>query len=334
VGRTGTITPVAELEPVNIGGVTVSRATLHNFEEIKRLGVRIGDKIFVERAGDVIPKITSVAQNQNDLFSGIIKEPVNCPVCNSLLKKEEIFLRCINPECPAKNLRKIQHFVSKAALDIEYLGEKTVEMLVGIGKIKEFSDIFKLKKEDLEGIDGWKEKSVKNLIESIENKRNVNLSRLLYGLGIDGVGEYIASLLTQKFNNIDDIINANAEDFEKINGIGKIVSKNIFKFFSDEKNLDQLKRLREFINIIESEINTENVFSGLNIVVTGSSEKYKRSELEALIKKIGSTPQKSTGKNTDLLIYGESAGSKLKKAVELGIKTITIDDFIKQGNFE
>ncbi|MFA5478682.1 MAG: NAD-dependent DNA ligase LigA [Candidatus Muiribacteriota bacterium] len=330
VGRTGVITPVAILEPVNIGGVTVSRATLHNFSEIKRLGLRIGDTVFVERSGDVIPKILKVAETSGDLFGGReIKEPHNCPVCNSILQKEEILLRCINPECPAKNLRKIQHFVSKQALNIEFLGEKTVEFLVECGKISRLSDIFKLKTEDFKGFEGFGEKSVSNLLSSINNSKKVTLDRFLYSLGIDGVGDYIAGILARVFKSIDRIQQASEDELKTIEKIGPTVSKNIVSFFEKTSNIEEIEELKKFIEIEIIDNNETGILSGMNIVVTGSDDNYSRQDFENIIKKNGGVFQKSVGKNTSVVVFGENAGSKLNKARESGIKTISITEFLK-----
>ncbi len=330
VGRTGVITPVAKLKPVNIGGVVVQHATLHNFEEVKRLGVRKGDRVFVQRAGDVIPKITSVAEHLNDdMFVGVIIPPKECPVCNGDVKKEEVYIRCTNPDCPAKNLRQIQHFVSKTALDIEFLGEKTVEILVERGIVKRPSDIFRLNKDQLLDLEGFKEKSVSNILNSIDDSKKTSLSRFIYALGIDGVGEYIANLLSERFGDIEKLREATLEELIGINGIGEKVAKNLIDYFEDDRKESELNELLEIIDFQENQT-VEKFFSGKKIVVTGSHPDYKRNDLFDIIKRGGGTVQNSTGKNTDLVVYGEKAGSKLKKAKDLNIETMTIDEFIER----
>jgi len=333
VGRTGVITPVAKLRPVNIGGVMIRHATLHNFEEVKRLGVKTGDKVFVQRAGDVIPKITSVVQSSEEDISSDSKEitpPERCPVCSGEVKKEEIYIRCINPDCPAKNLRQIQHFVSKNALDIEFLGEKTIRSLVERGMVKRPSDIFQLTPEQLLELEGFKERSVNNILSSINDSKKTTLARFIFALGIDGVGEYIANLLSDEFGSMEKLMHADLERLQSIKGIGEKVAKNLVEYLSDDQKRKELDVLLDKIEF-KNEKTIESFLSGKKVVVTGSHPKFKRDDLFEIIKKGGGTVQKSTGKNTDLVVYGEKAGSKLEKAKEFGIDTMTIDEFLERN---
>ncbi|MGM0608392.1 MAG: NAD-dependent DNA ligase LigA [Candidatus Muiribacteriota bacterium] len=332
VGRTGIVTPVAILEPVEIGGVTVSRATLHNLDEIKRLDVDIGDKVFVERSGDVIPKIKKVAHKSEEpnLFSKKVKIPEKCPVCHSQLIKEEVFLRCNNNYCPAKQTRKIQHFVSKQAFDIEFLGEKTVKQLMSLGKIKKYSDIFKLDEKDLSDIEGFKEKSISKLLKSISKSSFITFDRFIYSLGIDGVGQYNANLLARKFLDIHSLIGAGLNELTDVKGVGTKVGKNIVEYFSDKDKLEEIYQLLKFVKISKPDSLKKSEFSGKNIVITGSVKEYTRTEIETFIKQLGATPQKSVGNNTDFVIYGEKPGSKLDKAKNKGIKVRPIKDFLNE----
>ncbi|MFW5782121.1 MAG: NAD-dependent DNA ligase LigA [Candidatus Muiribacteriaceae bacterium] len=334
VGRTGVVTPVAELEPVDIGGVTIQRATLHNFEEVRRLGVSVGDVVFVERAGDVIPKITGVAQKKNENLFSVITPPLQCPVCQSDLKKEEVYLRCINPDCPAKNLKRIQHFVSREALDIESLGDRTVELLVSLGIIKDITDIFDLPRDRLLELPGFGEKSVDNILISVNEAKNVDFSAFIFGLGIDGVGQYVAELLANECDNIEDLIKIDQDRLVSIKGIGDKVAHNIRIFLADESNAERLRKLDEILDIQYKKEVRESFVTAKNVVVTGSHPDYRRSDLEDMIKSCGGVFQKSVGKNTDLVVYGEKAGSKLDKAKEQGIEMMSIEEFVKKVKSE
>lgn len=333
VGRTGVLTPVAELEPINIGGVLVSRATLHNADEITRLNVRIGDKVIVQRAGDVIPQIVSVAENGENAKPFIF--PDICPVCGGAVVQENgaVARRCVNSlSCPAQIRGELEHFVSRHAFDIEGLGQKQIELFVELGWIKEAADIFTLLEkygDKIRAMDGFGDKSVSNLSASIERARNIDLHRLIYAIGIPDVGEVTAKILAREFGNLDDLRSATESDLLKIDGIGSIMAKEIISFFQDEHSVSALDNLLKYVNIKNPEkiVVENNVLNGKRVVLTGTLEKYTRDEAKEILERMGARPQSSVSAKTDIVIAGASAGSKLTDAQKLGITIWTEADF-------
>lgn len=342
VGRTGTLTPVAELEPIEIGGVIVSRATLHNYQEIARKDVRVGDYVFLQRAGDVIPQITGVDLAKRSADATTFDPPLFCPSCNSKLHyvPEDIIIRCDNGlNCPAQNYERIRHFVSKNAMDIEGLGRKQVEFLIDKGLISNPYDIFFLKEKNessltkLENMDGWGKKSVENLFNNIEKSKNVSLPRFIYALGIRHIGEQNAKLLAREFGSYDNFITQmellkenDSEIYQKLNnldGIGDKMLVDIIDFFDVKENIELIKNLSEVLNIEDyKETREQSSLTGKIVVFTGSLPTLSRAEAKATAEKLRAKVAASVSSNTDLVIAGEDVGSKLKKAKELGIKII------------
>ena len=333
VGRTGIITPVAILEPVKIGGVTVSRASLHNEDEIKNKDIRVGDTVIVQRAGDVIPDVLEVDFNKRKPGSNIFRMPEFCPICNSKTVRNinEAYVKCINANCPAKIEEGFIHFVSKAGMDIDGLGDKIIKKLLKNCKLKSLSDIYKLSIEDLLELDGFKDKSSENIINSINNSKKRELWRFLTAIGIEGVGEYTAKLLSNNFHSLERIMLLKEEELLEIKGIGKETAFNIVSFLKEEKNCQLIKELLSYnlILTVESDMIEIRNFENFTFVLTGTFSKYTRDQLKELIEKRGGKVVDTVSKNTDYLLLGEKAGSKLLKARELEIKIISEDKLEK-----
>jgi DNA ligase (NAD+) len=334
VGRTGVITPVAELEPVECGQVVISRATLHNFDEIKRLGSNIGDRVVLERAGEVIPKIVKVIDSVRSGKEKEFKIPKVCPVCESEItkeKEEEVAYRCINPSCPAQIERGLIHFASRGSMDIEGMGDKIVEQLVQNKLVKDFADIYSLKKEDLLKLDLFRDKKSKNLLEAIEKSKKQNLSRLLYGLGIRHVGEKAAYVLAQKFGTIDNLIQAKPDDFDAIYEVGRVMSESIVSFFKQDSTRRLIKKLKEAGLNLEEKVAPikKSPLTGKTIVFTGELKGFSRHQAEDLVRKFGGNTSSSVSKNTDFMVIGENPGSKYDKAKKLGLEVINEKKFME-----
>lgn len=336
VGRTGAITPVAIMKPVRIGGVTVSRSTLHNWDEIGRKDIRIGDTVVVERAGDVIPHVLMVIKEKRTGNEKQFPPPKHCPVCGSHVVREEgeVAFRCIGLNCSAQVLERIMHYASRGAMDIEGLGEKNVDLLYRQGLIKHFVDLYTLNKEHLLELPRFAEKSAQNLIEAIEKSKQTTLSRFLFALGILHVGEYAARQLARNFEKIEDLYNVKPGHIIEIKQMGEKLAESISGFFSEEENLktlDTLKKLGVKISNSDYEAGTKKErgpLDGLTIVVTGSLSR-PRNEIEELIERLGGHAAGSVSKKTSYVLAGEEAGSKLEKAKALGVKVISEDEFKK-----
>lgn len=328
VGRTGTITPVARLEPVFVGGVTVSNATLHNMDEVERLGVRIGDTVIVRRAGDVIPKIVSVVQSARKKGARKISKPDKCPICRSDIEhnEEEVLMRCTGGLfCRAQRTQSIIHFASRPAMDIDGLGIKLIEQLVDREILKSVADIYTLDMDTLSDLERMAEKSAGNLVSAIEKSKQVPLAQFLFALGIREVGEATAQSLVNAFGELDAIIKASAESLEEIQDIGKIVAHHIRAFFDENHNLEIIdKLLMAGVRPIESApINKDELpLNGRTYVVTGTLEAMGRSEAKEKLQQLGARVAGSVSAKTDFVIVGPGAGSKLTKAEELGIEII------------
>ena len=319
VGRTGSITPVAILDPIEIEGVIIERATLHNFDEIQRKDVRINDKLIVLRSGDVIPKVTKVLKDRRDGSEKVFLKPTNCPSCNSLLLDEGAILKCQNLSCDARIVNNIIHFASRSCLNIEGLGVQIVKTLYDNGLIKTPKDLFFLDKYKLLKLDGFKEKKVLNLINSIENVKGVNLDKFINSLGIDNVGEVASRLLADNFAL--DFYNCSKEGLLSIDGFGKEIADSLINFFSINKDL-----IRDLIDIIKpsffkKELKINNIFTNKSIVITGVFTK-SRSEIKDILNNMGAKFSSSISKKTDYLLCGENAGSKYEKAISLGVDII------------
>ena len=331
VGRTGTITPVARLEPVFVGGVTVSNTTLHNMDEIQRLGLSIGDEVIVRRAGDVIPKVVKVVGSKKKRETTSIATPSHCPVCKSPIEKDgAVLLRCTGGSlCSAQRKEMLKHFASRSALNIEGLGNKLIEQFVDEGLIKDAADIFKLNSSVLIQMDRLGKKSAKNLLASIDKSKNTTLPKFIYALGIREVGEATAQALAYRYPDIDDLLRATVEDLESIQDIGPTVSSNIVAFFSDVSNLDLIKRLTE-VGVVwpVKSITSSSILAGKTVVLTGTLESLSRQEAKDRLLAIGAKVSGSVSKNTDFVVAGPGAGSKLTKASELGVKTFDEQEFL------
>ncbi len=335
VGRTGVITPVAELKPVECSGVIIRHATLHNFDEIKRLNVKESDRVLIERAGEVIPKILKVVQSKGR-HPFII--PKACPVCRGKVikeKEEDVAYRCINPSCPAQLGRGLIHFASRTAMDIEGMGEAVVEQLVRKGLVKDFSDIYSLRKEDLLKLELFKERKAQNLLEAIEKSKNQPLSRLIYGLGIRHVGEKAAYVLTHKFTTLDKVMKAKQEDFDAIYEVGSVMAESIVNFFRQESTQCLIKELKKAGLNLEEKLTPvkKSPLTGKTVVFTGELKNFSRSEVERLVRQFGGNASSSVSKNTDLVVFGENLGSKYEKAKKLRIKIINEEEFSRLIGF-
>ena len=333
VGRVGSITPVAEFEPVNIGGVIVSHASIHNFDEIERLDVREGDTVRVKRAGDVIPQIISVDIGKRKKTSTEVQPPDSCPSCDGKLIKPdgEAILRCTaGLSCPAQKCESLIHFVSRNALNIDGLGERIIDLLVERGLVSNFADLFKLKKDDILKLDGFRDKSATNLLDSINAAKDTTLARFIYSLGIREVGEATALNLALNFNNIAAFLVATEEDLLEINDIGPVASKFILEFLSKKENIKLVNDLLHLgVSPEDIKIEDNHPFSSKSIVITGSFTNIARSQLKEELIRVGARVTSSVSAKTDFLVSGEKPGSKLKKATDLGIKILEEEEALK-----
>jgi len=336
VGRTGALTPVAVLKPVQVGGVTVSRATLHNQDEIDRLDIRIGDAVLVQRAGDVIPEIVKVIVERRPANAKRFRIPDRCPVCGTpvLKDEDEAIIRCPNDECPARLVERIKHFVSRRAFNIEGLGDKIIEKLVLEEKIvKDIPDIFALDAARLKNIEGFGEKSAKKIIEAIEKSKKTTLKRFIFALGIRHVGENTAGLIADYFKDIDSLISASLEDLKSIPQIGEETASEMRRFFSDSRNLKIIKGLKDAGVMIESQSEEiGDALKGLTFLITGTLNNFSRDEAKDFIIKNGGKVLSSVSKKLDYLVVGSDPGSKLKKAEELGVKIISEEELVDMVN--
>lgn len=333
VGRTGILTPVAVLEPVELSGTTVSRATLHNFDEVKRLGIKIGDRVFVEKGGEIIPQIVKVIIEKRTGRERDIPVPERCPVCHSQVVRdeEEVAIRCPNVRCPAQVKERIIHFASRDAMDIEGLGEKWVNILVDKGIISDYGDIYwNITYEKLLNLERMGEKSAKNLLEAIEKSKNRPFANLIFALGIRHVGVHIGEVLASHFNSIDELSKADFETLSSIREIGPVKAQSIIDFFSNRENLKVIEKLKSAgVRMRREEEKKSDKLANLTFVITGTLNNYTRDEITALIKRYGGRVTSSVSSNTDYLVCGKEPGSKLEKAKSLGIKIITEDEFNK-----
>ena len=336
VGRTGVLTPVAELEPINIGGVLVSRATLHNADEIARLGVKIGDKIIVQRAGDVIPQIVGVAETAPDAREFVF--PTVCPVCGAAVVQEQgqVARRCVNAlGCPAQRIGELEHFVSRKGFDIDGLGTRQLELFISRGWISSPADIFTLiarHGDAIKNLDGFGDKSVANLDAAIERARDIDLHRFLFAIGVPEVGEVTSKILSRAFGNLDAIRSAPAWKLKQVDGIGDVMADEIVSFFADTHNARALDELLSQVRVRESVVDVTPVDSpiaGKKIVLTGTLTNYTRDAAREILERMGARVQGSVSAKTDIVLAGADAGSKLTRATELGITIWGEDDLEK-----
>ena len=333
VGRTGALTPVAIFDPVQLAGTTVSRASLHNQDIISQLDVRIGDRIVVRKAGEIIPEVVRVAAHAENSVPYYI--PEICPVCGHKAERsgDEAAIRCINPNCRAQLLRSITHFASREAMNIDGLGEAIVEQLIGSELIASAADLYTLTAEQLMTLSKFKEKSVSNLLNAIEKSKSNEPDRLIFALGIRGIGGRSATLLFKRFGSVEAIMNASAEEITSIDSFGDVLAENIVSAFRDEDMRQLVNRLKEYgVNMIYHNTAVGDAFAGKTFVLTGTLPTMKREEAKALIESLGGKCSGSVSKKTDYVVAGEAAGSKLTKANELGIEVITEEQLIQMGN--
>ena len=344
VGRTGAVTPVALLEPVELSGATIGRATLHNQEEIKKKDIRIGDLVLIERAGDVIPEVVISIPEARTGEEREFMMPDRCPVCGTPLVRPEgeVVYRCPNISCPARIKESIRHFASKGALDIDGLGDKLVNQLVEKGLVKDLPDIFLLKKEELAALERMGEKSASNLIEAIERSKRPRLSRFIHALGIRHIGERLAEILAEHYATIEELMEADKEELQEIPEIGPEVARSIVEFFSTEKNRETVRRLLEagvapVSEKVEAEVARPLPLAGKRFVFTGGLRDFTREEAEELVRRLGGEPTSSVSRKTDYVVVGENPGSKLAKAQRLGLKIINEEEFkelLKESGLE
>ena len=332
VGRTGTLTPVAHLVPVKIGGVMVSRATLHNEDEIKRKDIKIGDTVLVQRAGDVIPEVVKVITSKRTGEEKTFNMPLSCPVCNSSVvrSENEAALRCINTSCPAQIKERIKHFASKGAFDIEGLGDKLIKQLVEKKLLHSYADIFQLKEDVLKDLERMGLKSAANIVQAVENSKQIPLNRFIYALGIRHVGEHVAGILARTFKSFEKMRTAKPEELEAIREIGPVVARSIADFFRQHENQKIVKDMIDGgVRILEVADGKQNPLTGKIFVLTGALETMTRDEAKKRIEKAGGKVSGSVSRNTDYLVVGASPGSKLKRAEELGV--VIIDEKTLNG---
>lgn len=341
VGRTGVITPYAMLEPVNIGGVIVKQATLHNFDYISDKDIRIGDRVAVKRAGDVIPYVIGPIKELRDSSESIFEPPLLCPSCDQPIEhfEGEVAYYCVNASCPAQLIRNLEHFVSRSAMDIVGMGIKIVEQLVDEGLVRDVADLYTLQQGNLLKLEGFANKKADNLLRAILDSKGRSLARLINGLGIRGVGEVMAGDLAEAFVDLDSLSQANVEDLIALEGVGPNIAQAVVDWFEQAANQKVLLKLREAgvwptAEIDQSYASPAQNFSGMTFVVTGTLEDFSRQEIKTFIEERGGKVTSSVSKKTSYLVLGESPGSKLNKAQALGIPILNEDDIISLGNEE
>jgi DNA ligase (NAD+) len=332
VGRTGRLTPVAWLKPVFISGTTVSRATLHNQDEIDRLDVKIGDWVVVERGGDVIPKVVKVAEDKPRGHKKF-HMPEECPVCHSKIrhKEDEVDYWCVNLNCPARLQGSILHFASRSVMNIDGMGESIVNQLHQAGLVKDVADVYTLKdkRPQLLELERVGEKSIDNLLAEIENSRKLPLERVILGLGIGQVGARTAELLAEHFGSMDDLMDASAEQLQEVNDVGPSVSASIREFFDEPNNRKLVERLRKFLKFTGVKRQRGTALAGKTFVLTGTLPNYSRDAAKKMIEDAGGKVSGSVSKKTDYVVAGEDAGSKLDKARELGVSVIDEEKMVE-----
>lgn len=328
VSRTGKLNPLAVLDPVDLAGVTVSRATLSNISEIKRKDIRIGSRVFIRRSNDVIPEITGIAEHTPN--SREIVPPAKCPACGAPVVNDGIFIKCSNTRaCANTIISALSHFCERDAMDIEGLSDKTLELLYGLNKVKAFHDIYALKQEDFDEVEGFKDKRTGNLLAAIEKSKTTTLARFLYAIGIPNIGKKSAVQLEEEFGTLDRVMNASKEELAALDDFGDIMADGVKAYFDDEHNKNEIALLLQAgVNFVKKQ-KAEGVFSGKKVVLTGALTSMKRGKAKEEIEKRGGSVADSVSKAVNLVVVGEEAGSKLDKAKKLGIPTISEEEFLK-----
>jgi DNA ligase (NAD+) len=334
VGKGGTLTPVARMDPVFVAGTTVSNATLHNIEQIERLDLHLNDTVVIEKAGEIIPQVIQVVREKRDKGARQIHAPNSCPSCGGEVAKEEgtPYIRCENPACPAQLKERLRWFCARDQMDIGGIGESLVDQLVDAKLVKDFADLYRLNKEDLLNLERMGEKKAQNVIDSVESSRDRGLERLLAGLGIRHVGNRVALVLAQHFGSMDDIAAATVDELNAVNEIGEIIAESVHHFFHSDVGRQTMKELKE-VRLdprYEMKPQGQQPLAGMTVVVTGSLEAFDRKEIEDLVVAMGGKASGSVSKKTSFVIAGESAGSKLDKARQLGVEVLSEADFIQR----
>ena len=331
VGRTGTVTPVAEFDPVSLGGTTVVNASLHNFDEVARKDVRIGDRVVVEKGGDIIPKVVDVLKDKRPKGAKAVVPPTHCPVCGEPVHRfeDEVAIRCINQGCPAIVLQSLTHFASRKAMDIEGLGWQTVEALLNAKLVTDTASIYALTVEQVAELERKGEKSATKLIENIERSKTNELSRLIFGLGIRMIGERAAKILADHYKSIDAVMNATTEELVSIHEIGPKVAESVTFYFSVPANRERIEKMQRLgVKPTHVATATGDRLAGKSVVVTGTLSRYSRDEIHKIIEREGGKASGSVSSKTSYLVAGESAGSKLEKARSLGVEVLSEDEFL------
>ncbi len=334
VGKTGVVTPVAELEPVQLAGTTVARASLHNADEIRRKDIRVGDWVVVEKAGKIIPHVVRVELHRRGQDVRPYRFPEQCPECGAVLQRDEggVYIRCINPECPAKLRQQLVYFASREGMDIDGLGEKIIDQLVDRGLVRSFADLYRLRKDQLLTLEKFKHRRAENLLKAIEASKSRGLARVLAAVSIRHVGSRVAKILAQHFGSYDRLYAASEEELAELDEIGPIIAHSVYTFLHSEFGERIFRELREVGVLLEEPhagAQAENALplAGKTIVVTGALENYTRDEIEEMVEQLGGRAASSVSRNTDFVVAGENAGSKLAKARELGIPVLTEEEF-------
>ncbi|RKY08502.1 MAG: DNA ligase, partial [Planctomycetota bacterium] len=330
VGKTGILTPVANLAPVQLAGTTVRRASLHNFDEVERLDVRQGDTVVIEKAGEIIPQVVEVKCHLSDSVK--VEPPTKCPACEGEVKKDEdgVYIRCVGPNCAAQLREKLKYFAGRGQMDIEHLGPALIDQLIEANLVKNFADLYKLQTADLVKLERMAEKSATNVIEAIEKSKTRPLARFITALGIQHVGGQSAEILATEFRSLDGLRNATFDTLEAIEQIGPVMAKSIYEYFKDVKNasvIDEL--LAAGVNPKQPERRTANVLAGKTLVVTGTLGNFTRIDVERAIKENGGKVSSSVSKKTDFVLAGDNPGSKLEKARQLGVRIINEKQFLE-----
>lgn len=332
VGKSGILTPVANLEPVQLAGTTVKRASLHNFDQLQRLDVRVGDTVIVEKAGEIIPQVIEVKKDQRPQNTTPFNLPTQCPNCSGNIAKDKdgVYLRCLNPACLGQLKEKLKYFAGRNQMDIENLGESLINQLVETGLVKNFADLYKLSKNDLITLERMAEKSAKNVIDAIEKSKSQPLWRLIAALAIRYIGAQSAQILAEHFGSLQTLINADFTELKEIDQIGPTMAKGIRQYFDDEKNLAVINQLiNAGLNIVQQQIARSDQLAGKTFVVTGTLENFTRQQIEQTIKNKGGKTTSSVTKKTDFVLTGKDPGSKLNKAKQLGVKVISENQFLE-----
>jgi DNA ligase (NAD+) len=330
VGKTGTLTPVAELSAVQLSGTTVSRASLHNFDEIERKDIRVGDYVVVQKAGEIIPQVVKVLEKKRTGNEERFHVPEICPVCKEPVIKEKVYLRCYNPLCTAQAKRRVMYFVSRKAMDIEGFGPAIIEQLVDKNIIGDYADIYSLKFDDLEPLERMGEKSARNLLDAIQKSKGSDLHRLVCALGIQNVGSHAAEVLSKHFGTLDKLMDASVEELEEIFEIGNVMANSIVNFFSNSNTKEVINKLKAAgvnTKAMSKKLRLVSSITEKSFVITGTLNGYTRQEIEDVIKDLGGKVSSTVSNKTDFLVVGELPGSKLEMAKELGVTILNKEEF-------